>query len=92
MSRNDSRRGSFSPTQRRACLVLVLCVLAVVATFLLSWVLLPNLLGGKTSSGGYDPSAYPLDTSLDSVLPEATSSDSNYLGSTVFLGGYSSVI
>ncbi|MFR7450757.1 MAG: SGNH/GDSL hydrolase family protein [Gemmiger sp.] len=86
MSRNDSRRGSFSPTQRRACLVLVLCVLAVVATFLLSWVLLPNLLGGKTSSGGYDPSAYPLDTSLDSVLPEATSSDSNYLGSTVFLG------
>lgn len=86
MSRNDSRRGSFSPTQRRACLVLVVCVLAVVATFLLSWVLLPNLLGGKSSSGDYDPDAYPLDTSLASVLPEATSSDSNYLNSTVFLG------
>ena len=47
MSRNDSRLGSFSPTQRRACLVLALCVLAVVLSFVFGWVLLPRLLGRR---------------------------------------------
>ena len=41
MSRHNSRMGSFSPTQRRACIVLVLCVLAVILSAVFSWVLLP---------------------------------------------------
>ena len=77
----------FSPTQRRACLVLVVCVLAVILTFLGAWVVLPGVLGaGSSGTGDYDPELYPVDTSLDAVLPQATSSDSGYLSSTVFVG------
>ena len=67
MSRKTSgSRASFSPTQRKACAVLAVCVLAVILTFIASWVLPGKLsLGG---SGRYDPQAYPLDTSLGSVL------------------------
>ena len=87
MSRNDSRLGSFSPTQRRACLVLALCVLAVVLSFVFGWVLLPRLLGrGPAKNGNYDPTLYPVDTTLGSVLPQATSGDAAYLSSTVFIG------
>lgn len=77
----------FSPTQRRACLVLVVCVLAVILTFLGAWVVLPGVLGaGSSGTGDYDPELYPVDTSLDAVLPQAASSDSGYLSSTVFVG------
>ena len=55
----------FSPTQRRACLVLVVCVLAVILTFLGAWVVLPGVLGaGSSGTGDYDPELYPVDTSL----------------------------
>lgn len=58
----------FSPTQRRACLVLVVCVLAVILTFLGAWVVLPGVLGaGSSGTGDYDPELYPVDTSLDAA-------------------------
>ena len=71
MSRKTSgSRASFSPTQRKACAVLAVCVLAVILTFIASWVLPGKLsLGG---SGRYDPQAYPLDTSLGSVLAKTS--------------------
>lgn len=87
MSRHNSRMGSFSPTQRRACIVLVLCVLAVILSAVFSWVLLPGLLGrGGGRTGDYDPDQYPVDTTLGSVLP-ASAADGSYLSSTVFVGG-----
>ena len=57
MSRKTSgSRASFSPTQRKACAVLAVCVLAVILTFIASWVL-PGKLSLVTV--GYDPQAYP---------------------------------
>ena len=86
MSRNPSRGISFSPVQRRACIVLVLCVLAVVLTFVGAWVI-PGMLGGKTPQNpGYDSGLYPIDTTLEAVLPEASASDSSYATSTVYVG------
>ena len=65
MSReNSGSRASFSPAQRKACLVIVGCILAVIVTFVAAWIL-PSKLGG---SGHYDPDLYPVDTTLDSVL------------------------
>lgn len=87
MSRNGFRGASFSPTQRRACIVLVLCVLAVIITFVGAWVV-PGMLGvgkgGKT--GDYDSSLYPVDTTLDAVLKEGSSSDSAYASGVVYVG------
>lgn len=86
MSRNGFRGASFSPIQRRACLVLVLCVLAVIITFVCAWIL-PGMLGaGKGSKNKYDGSLYPVDTSLDAVLKEGTSSDSAYASSVIYVG------
>ena len=64
--RNEEKKG-LSPTQRKACVVLALCALAVVMSILAAWVLPTKLglfAGGKDS---YDPDAYPLDTTLDSI-------------------------
>ena len=87
MSRNGFRGASFSPTQRRACLVLVLCVRAVIVTFVGAWVV-PGMLGAgkEEGSGDYDSSLYPVDTSLEAVLKEANSSDSSYASSVVYVG------
>lgn len=85
MSRNGFRGASFSPTQRRACLVLVLCVLAVIITFVCAW-LVPGLLGAGGKKDSYDSSLYPVDTSLDAVLKEASSSDSSYASGVVYVG------
>lgn len=89
MSRNGLSGASFSPTQRRACLVLVLCVLAVIITFVGAWIV-PGMLGaGKDSgsdTGEYDSSLYPVDTSLDAVLKQANSSDSSYASGVVYVG------
>lgn len=85
MSRKTSgSRASFSPTQRKACAVLAVCVLAVILTFIASWVLPGKLsLGG---SGRYDPQAYPLDTSLGSVLAKTSDAGTDYVSSTLFVG------
>lgn len=86
MSRNGFRGASFSPIQRRACLVLVLCVLAVIITFVCAWIV-PGMLGaGKGSKTDYDSSLYPVDTSLDAVLKEGTSSDSSYASTVIYVG------
>lgn len=86
MSRNGFRGVSFSPIQRRACLVLVLCVLAVIVTFVCAWIV-PGMLGaGKGNGTKYDSSLYPVDTSLDAVLKEATSSDSSYASTITYVG------
>lgn len=83
MSRRDSQeRASFSPTQRKACLVLAGCVVAVIVSFVAAWIL-PNFLFG---SGDYDPDAYPLDTSLGAILTESSDAGNDYLSSTVFIG------
>ena len=86
MSRKTSgSRASFSPTQRKACAVLAVCVLAVILTFIASWVLPGKLsLGG---SGRYDPQAYPLDTSLGSVLAKTSDAGTDYVSSTRPAGG-----
>lgn len=84
MSRRDSQgRASFSPTQRKACLVLAGCFAAIIVSFVAAWIL-PDMLFGST--GDYDPDAYPVDTSLGAVLTESSDAGSEYLSSTVFVG------
>lgn len=78
MSRKRSEeKTGLSPIQRKACVVMAFCVLAVVLSFLVSWIL-PAKLGLFGESDLYDPTQYPLDTSLGSILgrrvPRATTS------------------
>lgn len=87
MSRRQSEeRPGLSPTQRKACIVMAACVLAVVLSFVAAWIL-PQKLGG---SGKYDPSQYPLDTSLGSILGQE-SAQGNYINDSVFVGGTQAV-
>ena len=81
--RNEERPG-LSATQRKACVVLVFCALAIVLSILAAWVL-PAKLGLFTAKDSYDPNAYPLDTSLDAVLPQASADDA-YITASVFAG------
>lgn len=84
MSRRDSQgRASFSPIQRKACLVLAGCFAAIIVSFVAAWIL-PGMLFGST--GDYDPDACPVDTSLGAVLTESSDAGSDYLSSTVFAG------
>ena len=90
MSRRQSKeRPGLSPIQRKACLVLALCVLAVVLSFVASWIL-PQKLGVFGGSDLYDPTQYPLDTSLDAILGQE-SAQGNYINDTVFVGGTQAV-
>ena len=90
MSRRQSEeRPGLSPIQRKACLVLALCVLAVVLSFVASWIL-PQKLGLFGGSDLYDPTQYPLDTSLDAILGQE-SVQGNYINDTVFVGGTQAV-
>ena len=90
MSRRQSEeRPGLSPIQRKACLVLALCVLAVVLSFVASWIL-PQKLGLLGGSDLYDPTQYPLDTSLDAILGQE-SAQGNYINDTVFVGGTQAV-
>ena len=90
MSRRQSEeRPGLSPIQRKACLVLALCVLAVVLSFVASWIL-PQKLGVFGGSDLYDPTQYPLDTSLDAILGQE-SAQGNYINDTVFVGGTQAV-
>lgn len=90
MSRNQSQsRPSLSPIQRKACIVLALCVLAVVISFVVAWILPQNLnLFGAGDS--YDPDQYPLDTSLGAILGDSSADDS-YLTQSLFVGDRSAV-
>ena len=66
--------------------MLVLCVLAVIITFVCAWIV-PGMLGaGKGNKTDYDSSLYPVDTSLDAVLKEGTSSDSSYASTVIYVG------
>lgn len=90
MSRRQSEeRPGLSPIQRKACLVLALCVLAVVLSFVASWIL-PQKLGLFGGADLYDPTQYPLDTSLDAILGQE-SAQGNYINDTVFVGGTQAV-
>lgn len=84
MSRNSSR-ASFSPKQRKACVVLLCCLLAIVITCVLAWIL-PGKLHLGAKEGDYDPSLYPVDTTLGAVLTETSDAGAEYLSSTVFVG------
>ena len=80
----EGKKG-FSPAQRKACVVLALCALAIVLSILAAWVLPAKLglfIGG---TGAYDKDAYPLDTSLEAVLPQAAADDA-YITASVFAG------
>ena len=90
MSRKRSEeRTGLSPIQRKACVVMAFCVLAVVLSFLVSWIL-PAKLGLFGESDLYDPTQYPLDTSLGSILGQE-SAQGNYINDTVFVGGTQAV-
>ena len=90
MSRKRSEeKTGLSPIQRKACVVMAFCVLAVVLSFLVSWIL-PAKLGLFGESDLYDPTQYPLDTSLGSILGQE-SAQGNYINDTVFVGGTQAV-
>lgn len=85
MSRKQSRTASgLSPIQRKACIVLAICVLAVVVSFVVAWVL-PQSLHLFGGDDAYDPDLYPLDTSLEAIL-EDNSADDSYITSSLFVG------
>ena len=70
----EGKKG-FSPAQRKACVVLALCALAIVLSILAAWVLPAKLGLFAGGAGAYDKDAYPLDTSLEAVLPQAAADD-----------------
>lgn len=85
MSRKQSRVASgLSSIQRKACIVLAACVLAVVISFVLAWIL-PQSLNLFGANDSYDPDLYPVDTSLEAVLKDASADDS-YITSSLFVG------
>ena len=86
MSRErQEERVGLSPIQRKACVVLALCALALILSILVAWVL-PGKLGlFGGSKDPYDPEAFPLDTTLDCILPQASADDS-YITASVFAG------
>lgn len=87
MSRKQSHtHSSLSPIQRKACIVLALCVLAVVVSFVLAWVV-PQSFGGNDA---YDPDLYPVDTSLEAVLKDSSADDS-YITQSLFVGDRSAL-
>lgn len=86
MSRErQEERVGMSPIQRKACVVLALCALALILSILVAWVL-PGKLGlFGGSKDPYDPEAFPLDTTLDCILPQASADDA-YITASVFAG------
>lgn len=85
MSRKQSRTQSgLSPVQRKACIVLAVCVLAVVLSFVVAWIL-PQSLNLFGTGDAYDPDLYPLDTSLEAILTD-NSADDSYITESLFVG------
>ena len=86
MSRErQEERVGLSPIQRKACVVLALCALALILSILVAWVL-PGKLGlFGGSKDPYDPEAFPLDTTSDCILPQASADDA-YITASVFAG------
>ena len=86
MSRErQEERVGLSPIQRKACVVLALCALALILSILVAWVL-PGKLGlFGGSKDPYNPEAFPLDTTLDCILPQASADDA-YITASVFAG------
>ena len=86
MSRErQEERVGLSPIQRKACVVLALCALALILSILVAWVL-PGKLGlFGGSKDPYDPEAFPLDTTLNCILPQASADDA-YITASVFAG------
>lgn len=80
----EGKKG-FSPAQRKACVVLAFCALAIVLSILAAWVLPAKLGLFVGGAGAYDKDAYPLDTSLEAVLPQAAADDA-YITASVFAG------
>lgn len=80
----EGKKG-FSPAQRKACVVLAFCALAIVLSILAAWVLPAKLGLFAGGAGAYDKDAYPLDTSLEAVLPQAAADDV-YITASVFAG------
>lgn len=80
----EGKKG-FSPAQRKACVVLAFCALAIALSILAAWVLPAKLGLFAGGAGAYDKDAYPLDTSLEAVLPQAAADDA-YITASVFAG------
>ncbi|WP_303913601.1 GDSL-type esterase/lipase family protein [Subdoligranulum variabile] len=87
MSRKQSQtRPGLSQIQRKACIVLAVCILAVVVSFVVSWVL-PSAFG---AGDAYDPDQFPLDTSLEAILTD-NSADDSYITQSLFVGDRSAL-
>ena len=65
--------------------MLAFCALAIVLSILAAWVLPAKLGLFAGGAGAYDKEAYPLDTSLEAVLPQAAADDA-YITASVFAG------
>lgn len=88
MSRKQSGfLSALSPVQRKACIVLALCVLAVVLSFVVAWILPQHL---DLSGDAYDPDQYPIDTSLSAILGDSSADDS-YITQSLFVGDRSAL-
>jgi len=87
MSRKKEQpRAYISPVQRKACIVLACCAVAIIVTFLLSWIVPRKLKAGLGSTDSYDPNLYPVDTTLGAVLTKTSEAGSDYVSSSVFVG------
>ena len=88
MSRKQSGfLSALSPVQRKACIVLALCVLAVVLSFVVAWILPQHL---DLSGDAYDPDQSPIDTSLSAILGDGSADDS-YITQSLFVGDRSAL-
>ena len=84
MSRKRSEeKTGLSPIQRKACVVMAFCVLAVVLSFLVSWIL-PAKLGLFGESDLYDP---PVPAGYQPRLhPGAGGAQGNFINDTRLCG------
>ncbi|MDD4851386.1 MAG: SGNH/GDSL hydrolase family protein [Gemmiger sp.] len=89
MSRNkdEERRASFSATQRRACIVLILCLVGLIASIVAAW----KIVGLSGSSTGYDATLYPVDTTLGAVLTTTEDAGNTYVSESLFVGDQQTV-
>lgn len=90
MSRNRSageERPSFSSVQRRACIILIVCLAAVAASAFAAW----KIIGMSSAKSNYDPALYPVDTTLGAVLTTTDDAGADYASSTVFVGDQQTV-
>ena len=103
MSRmTQPEKESMTPMQKRAVLVCILCVLAVLLTFSITTTLLKKDAGGSgaaSSDSAADPAAdgenlsdhYQIDNTSSALLAETADAGADYLNDVLFLGDSNTV-